>query len=51
VGVWEVELARESAPVVVRVQAVMAPDPEQLTCRAPRPGRRRSYELVGLQVS
>ncbi|HSK56610.1 MAG TPA: sucrase ferredoxin [Jiangellales bacterium] len=51
VGAWEVELARESAPVVVRVQAVMAPDLEQLTCRALRPGRRRSYELVALEVS
>ncbi|HSK25424.1 MAG TPA: sucrase ferredoxin [Jiangellales bacterium] len=45
-GVWDVELASRRGPLLVRVRSVVSDEPLQLTCRAWRPGRSRSYELV-----
>lgn len=49
----DVELLDGDGPaaVTVRVRARLSPQLHHLTCRAQRPGRARSYDLVSLTVS
>jgi hypothetical protein len=48
-GTWDVTLADRPAPLTVRVRARFSAEQHLLTCRAARPARARTYDLLAVE--